>query len=261
MFIISPEQVEREAISAGVSYEKLEVPPVLIMTFSSTILEKLASSCRMKEWIWIGSKFSPYASPTRSFIGKHKNTPIAMIIPPMGASPMVALCEEFIHFGAQAIFLLCASWSLGKKYLDKGEIHLPTLSIGINGTSPHYSGAAERIFCELRARDVLIKSLDKSKASWKMGGVGSCEALYRITSNLVADFRSLGCLSIDNGETGALYSLGKERNIPVGVLLQPYLDLTEGWRKDYMDELYMETCLLQAKVALDAVESILTPSQ
>jgi uridine phosphorylase len=258
MFAISPEDVRREALSAGVSQEKLRVPPVLVMSFCNTIVKDLSASCGMKEWSWIGSEFTPYAVATRSYIGKYKSIPIALIVPPMGASPMIALCDEFIHFGTQAIFLLCASWSVGKQYLDKGEIQLPTMSIGLNGTSPHYGNEAERVACELRGHEALARSLDKIGASWKSGGVGSCEALYRITSNLLADFRSWGCLSVDNGEVGALYSLGKEKDIPVGVLLQPYLDLTKGWRMDYMDEAYMETCRLQAKAALIAVEGIMS---
>jgi hypothetical protein len=255
--MLSPEQVKREAISAGINQEKLAVPPVLIMTFNNAIIEELVASCSMKEWNWAGSEFTPYASPTRSFIGRHRNTPLAMIVPPMGASPMIALCEEFIYFGTRLIFLLCASWSLGKKYLDKGQIHLPTFGVGINGTSPHYSAVADRMFCELKIRDALSQSLDKVKASWKLGGIGSCEAPYRITTNLAAEFRNLGCISVDNGETDALYSFGKKRNVAVGALLQPYIDLTEGWRKDYMDEKYTETCHLQARAALDAIESIL----
>jgi len=30
---------------------------------------------------------------------------------------------------------------------------------------------------------------------------------------------------MESGETAALYSLAKERDLPIGVLLQPYIDL------------------------------------
>lgn len=55
--------------------------------------------------------------------------------------------------------------------------------------------------------------------------MGCCEAFYRITPELADEFREQGCLSMENGETAALYSLAKERDIPIGVLLQPYIDL------------------------------------
>ncbi|TFG32019.1 hypothetical protein EU528_04550 [Candidatus Thorarchaeota archaeon] len=256
MFLVNPEQIRRAAISAGIHQNELSVPPILIMTFCSAIVEEIVVSCRMKEWSWIGSRFSPYSISTQSFVGTHNEIPFALIVPPMGASPLISLCEEFIHFGTRAIFLVCASWSLGRKFLDNGEIHLPTISIGFNGTSPHYGSSPDRVSCEPRGYAVLKESLEQTCASWRSGAVGSCEALYRITPELVADFRSKGCFSVENGETGALYSLGKEKDITVGVLLQPYLDLTEGWRVEYMNDIYKNTCLTQAQVVLNATERI-----
>lgn len=82
--------------------------------------------------------------------------------------------------------------------------------------------------------------------------MGCCEAFYRITPELAHEFREQGCLSMENGETAALYSLAKERDIPIGVLLHPYIDLEQGWSLSYMAAKYSESGRLQVRAAVGA---------
>ena len=91
-------------------------------------------------------------------------------------------------------------------------------------------------------------------ANWKKGGVGACEAIYRITSDILDDFRKRGCLSIENGEVASLFSLAKVKRIPIGVLLQPYIDLEQGWNISYLDEKYIETGKVQAHASIEALK-------
>ncbi|NHI82699.1 MAG: hypothetical protein EAX81_00155 [Candidatus Thorarchaeota archaeon] len=253
MFLIRPEQIRKEAELRGVPASQLGVPEVTILTFNKAVLDEIRSQCGMQEWQWEGWRFSPYSTPLVSLIGNLDDIKVALVIPPMGASPLAALCHELIHFGTRALFLLCASWSLGPEYLDKGEIHLPTNAIGIDGTSIHYGNCDEEIGCESSAFEALAQALDETNAAWKQGAVGSCEALYRITPELAMDYRNRGCLSMENGEAAALYSLARVTKTPIGVLFQPYIDLTKGWSASYMDEVYSETCRVQARAALRAI--------
>ena len=62
---------------------------------------------------------------------------------------------------------------------------------------------------------------------------------------------------MENGETAALYSLAKERDIPIGVLLQPYIDLEQGWSLSYMGEKYSQSGRLQVHAALEASRALL----
>ena len=151
----------------------------------------------------------------------------------MGASPLIALCEEMIYLGAEIMFLACASWGLGEKYLQKGQVHLPSFAVGIDGTSPHYGNKDQKVVCETWCRDALATALNELDTSWNEGGVGSCEAIYQITEEMMSEFRDKGCLSIENGETAALYSLAQWRDMPIGVLLQPYIDLEKGEKDDH----------------------------
>jgi uridine phosphorylase len=205
----------------------------------------------------MGGSFGPYSSPAKCFVGHLEDDHIGVVIPPMGASPLVALCEEMLYFGAEVMFLACASWGLGENYLQKGQIHLPSFSTGIDGTSPHYGNKDREVVCEAWGRNALADVLKELDASWKEGGVGSCEAIYKITEEMMTEFRAKECLSIDNGETAALYSFAKWRDLPMGILLQPYIDLEQGWRISYLDEVYVETCRIQANAVYQAALSLL----
>jgi uridine phosphorylase len=257
MNALSPEDVEREALAKGIPSSELRVPRFAVFTFSKAIVDEFSTLCRLKEWKWAGGSFSPYSSPSKCFIGQIEDDHIGVVIPPMGASPLIALCEEMIHFGAEIIFLACASWGLGEDYLRKGQIHIPSFAIGMDGTSPHYGNKDQEVVCETSCRDALVSALNELEISWKEGGVGSCEAIYQISNKMMNEFRSKGCLSIENGETAALYSLAKWRDLPIGVLLQPYIDLEKGWRISYLDEVYVETCKIQANAVYQAALSLL----
>ncbi|NHJ12979.1 MAG: hypothetical protein EAX95_04845 [Candidatus Thorarchaeota archaeon] len=253
MFLISPEQIRKEAELQGVPKSQLGAPRVAILTFNKAILDEIRNQCGMQEWQWAGWRFSPYSAPSVSLVGFLDDIEVALVVPPMGASPLTALCHELIHFGTRALFLLCASWSLGPEYLNKGEIHLPTSALGIDGTSIHYGSPDGEIENESRAFEALAQVLDEISTAWKQGPVGSCEAIYRVTPELAMDYRNRGCLSMENGEAAALYSLARVTGTAIGVLFQPYIDLTKGWSASYMDAVYLETCRIQAKAALRAV--------
>lgn len=254
MFIITPGHVEKEAIAQGISPKELKVPQLAILTFNRGILDELTRICELKEWDWPGAKFSPYYSTYKSWKGTTDTNEVGAFFPPMGASPLVTFCEDLIHYGAKAIFLLCASWGLGRDFLRAGQIHLPSFAVGIDGTTPHYGNKDFRVEYEPGAFKALATALNTIGADWKEGGVGACEAFYRITPDLIDNFRKQGCLSMENGETSALYCLAKERDITVGVLLQPYIDLEQGWKISFMGERYKETCRLQARAAIEALK-------
>lgn len=258
MYAITPDQIRYQAKLFGIKETHLELPPVVMLTFNESILDELQNACKMKEWNWMVWEYSPYAIPRKALKGTYHGVEVALIVPPMGASPIVALCEELIYFGTKSIFLLCASWSLGKDYLKRGDIHIPSFGIGLDGTSPHYGNRSGKAESEPRTYQALLDALEKQDVSYKVGGVGTCEAIYRITQDMLQNYRELGCLSMDNGETAALYSLAQVSKAKIGVLLQPYIDLTEGWQVSYLDDDYRNTCRIQAKVALQAATDSLS---
>lgn len=256
-FKLNPSDVEKAAKSQGVTRDELNVPSSVILTFSNFIMEYFLKKWPFQRWKWKGENFSPYTTSKKSLKGLYRNQiEIAVFFPPMGASPLVSFCEELIFFGARNIILICASWSLGEKYLQRGQFHLPNFAIGLDGTSPHYNNKEGFIEKEPKAYNVICQALKEEQVNWKEGGVGACEAIYRITDGLVNEYRNRGCLSMENGEVASLYSLAKVHKIPIGVLLQPYLDVEDGWNFYYIDDTYKEMCKIQARVAIKALERL-----
>ena len=111
MYVLNPSNIEKIAKSRGLTRFELEVPSMIVLTFSNAILDELNNICNdLEEWKWKGEMFSPYAPSRKSLKGSIDNLhDIAVFLPPMGASPLVAFCEELIYFGAKFIILICAS--------------------------------------------------------------------------------------------------------------------------------------------------------
>jgi uridine phosphorylase len=258
VFLINPADVERETLAQGTPRSALEVPPLVFLTFNKSVVDELTVLSGLKEWEWPAARFTPAFSPSfKGWRGQIAGREIAAFVPHMGPSTLASFCEELIHYGARVIFLLCASWGLGREYLEEGEIHLPSFALGIDGTSPHYGITGDRVEAEPLALEALAAALDEFGATWKEGGVGTCEAFYRITPDLADRFREQGCLSMENGETAALFALARAHGIPAGVLLQPYFDLQEGWNPSYTGEKYRESGRLQVRAAVEASNALL----
>jgi uridine phosphorylase len=258
MYLITPGDVEREALAQGMQRSGLEVPRLIFLTFNQGVIQELASLSDMEEWQWPAARFSPAFSPLfKGWRGQIGDQAVAVFVPPMGASTIASFCEELVQYGARVIFLLCASWGLGKEHLAEGEIHLPSFAVGIDGTSPHYGNSCGRVEAEPRALEALAAALDQVGATWKQGGVGCCEAFYRISPATADAFRQQGCLSMENGETAVLFALARAHQTPIGVLLQPYIDLEQGWSLSYMGQRYMEAGRLQVRAAVEASARLL----
>jgi len=256
MYMVNPQDPVNQARAAGVEANELAVPEAVVLTFNRPIIKELTDICHLRDWDWKIRGHSPYGSPIECRRGAFELMDIAVFVPPMGASPVAAFCEELIACGARIIFLVCASWSLGEKYLRKGQIHLPSFAAGMDGTSYHYGNTGFRVDAEPQMLEILTGVLKSEGADWKQGGVGCCEAFYRITREMLDNFRQQGCLSMENGEVAALYSLAKLRGIHAGVLLQPYIDLEHGLSPDYTGQMYENTCRAQARAALKAINQI-----
>jgi uridine phosphorylase len=256
MFVLSPSDIEREAQNHGADVEDLRVSSRVILTFNHPVYGKLKEICKLREIEWMAAKYSPYCKPKKVFLGEYEHSAIHVIVPQMGASAIAALCEELVYFGAKVILLVCASWSLGVGYLAPGEVHVPSFAVGMDGTSPWYGKDSPKINAPISPLKALRDSLENLGQSWKTGGVASHEAIYRISMDDIDQFRRKGCLSMENGETAALFSLAHQKSIPIGVLLQPYIDLIEGWKLDYMSDSYERAGQNQAIAALSALEQL-----
>ena len=146
---------------------------------------------------------------------------------------------------------MCAAWSLGPP-VSFGDVLVPSFAVGPDGTSIQYGRSEGRVDADPTIVAALADSARGLGATVHVGGNASCEALYRITEEMVESFRGQGCVSMENGEAAVLFAACRLFGIPGGAIFQSYIDLTEGWYPDRFDDAYEATCRLQADVVLDA---------
>jgi uridine phosphorylase len=170
----------------------------------------------------------------------------------MGASPLACVIEDLVACGVQAVFLVCAAWSLGTP-VQFGDLIVPSFSLGFDGTSIHYGNTQG----EARAPSPVVRALTTAclarRAPVHVGGNATCEALYRVTPKMAAQYRRRRCLCMDNGEATTLLAATSALGVLGGVLFQPYVDLIQGWEPVRLhDRRYRDTARLQAEVVLEA---------
>jgi uridine phosphorylase len=254
--LITPEQVMSTAREAGLEDEDLTLSGAAVLTFNKGIVDRMEESCGLKDGEWLGPRVHPYGGSEVVKRGSYRGLDIVTIVPMMGASPLSCVIEDLVACGIQAVFLACAAWSLGKP-VEFGDVLVPSYSVGPDGTSIHYGNSAGRVEADPAVVAVLAASARERGATVHVGGNASCEALYRITPEMVKSFQQQGCYSMENGEAATIFAVCRSLGIPGAAVFQPYIDLTEGWNPSRLGEAYQGTCRLQADVVLDAAWRLL----
>lgn len=251
-WLIAPGQTLSAARQAGLDDEALRLPGVALLTFSRAVVDRLAELCALKDVAWISPPHHPYAAAHVVKRGAFEGLSVTVLVPPMGASPLACIVEDLVACGAWAIFLVCAAWLLGPP-VQFGDLIVPSLSLGPDGTSIHYGNKQGIAHAALEVVDALAAACRVRGVRHHVAGNAACEALYRITPEMVEGFRQRGCLCMDNGEASTLFAVAHSLNILGGVLFQPYIELAQGWNPAWLhDERYRKACRLQAEVALEA---------
>lgn len=249
--IIAPDQVISVARNAGLSDENLNLSGIAVLTFSKAIVDRMEELCGLSDAEWLGPQVHPYGGPEIVKRGSYRGLDVIVTVPMMGASPLSCVIEDLASCGIKAVFLACAAWSLGKP-VRFGDLIVPSFSVGPDGTSIHYGNTSQHVEGDPDVVEALIRAAKDRDATVRVGGNATCEALYRITPRMAESFRKEGCLCMENGEASTLFSVCKALGIKGGVLFQPYIDLTEGWNPERLDDTYRATCRVQAEVILEA---------
>jgi hypothetical protein len=251
MWLLTPEQTLTAARRSGLTEESLRLPGIAVLTFSKSIVDRLGELCGQADAMWLGPQHHPYATPELVRRGKYDGLDVTVLVPPMGASPLACIVEDLASCGVRGVFLACAAWSLGPP-VQLGDTIVPAYSVGPDGTSIHYGNISGRVGVDPIVVEALSESCRKEGARVHVGGNASCEALYRITPEMVEKFRRQGCLCMENGEANTLLSVARTRRIVGGVLFQPYIELSRGWDPKWLGETYAATGRLQADAVLEA---------
>ncbi len=255
-WLITPAQVLSLARQDGLGDEALKLTDVAILTFSRAVMERLEALCSLKDAAWIAPQHHPYAVAEIVKRGVFQGSSITALVPPMGSSPMACIVEDLVACGIRAIFLVCPAWSLGPP-VQFGDLIVPSVSLGPDGTSIHYGNDQGAVSASQAVVEALAAACQARGIRHHVGGNATCEAMYRISPQMVEDFRRRGCLCMDNGEASTLFAMAHSLNILSGVLFQPYIALPQGWNPAWLhDEGYRTTCQLQAEVVLETIASL-----
>lgn len=249
--LVTPAQTLAVARGAGLEEGQLGLSGLALLTFSRSTLERLEELCALQDAVWISSEHHPYATAEVVKRGTFQGMDVLALIPPMGASPLSCVVEDLVACGARVVLLLCAAWSLGEP-LQWGDLVVPAYSVGPDGTSIHYGNSTGHVFADPVVVATLVAAGRERGATVHMGGNATCEALYRITPAMVADFRRQGCLCMENGEASTLFAMARTLGFVAGALFQPYIELERGWDPALLDERYRANARLQAEIALEA---------
>jgi uridine phosphorylase len=251
-WLITPEQTLSAARWAGLGDRELELSGVAVLTFSMAVIDRLEALCALRDARWLAQQHHPYATARIFKRGTHDGIGITALVPPMGSSPLACIVEDLVACGIRAVFLVCAAWSLGPP-VQFGDLVIPSVSLGPDGTSIHYSNERGEADAEPAAVNALATSCRERGVPHHVGGNATCEALYRITPEMAERFRHRGCLCMDNGEASTLFAVARTLGVLGGVLFQPYIELAKGWHPALLrDKRYVKTCHLQAEVVLAA---------
>lgn len=250
-YLITPQQTRSVALQSGCDEEAFKLGGIAIITFSKGVLDRLEELCTLKDETWISKLHHPYSAAEVFKRGAYQGINFTVLVPPMGASPLACIIEDLVACGVGVIFLACAAWSLGPP-VAFGELVVPEFSIGLDGTSIHYGNTTGHITANPKVVEALVTACREREVRFHRGGNATCEAMYRISPEMVADFRQRGCLCMENGEASTLFAVTNTLGVLGGVLFQPYIDLQQGWNPDRLDERYRITCFAQAEIVLDA---------
>jgi uridine phosphorylase len=253
--LVTPEQTIEAGRAAGLTDTDLTLSGIAVLTFNRGIVERLKERCGLEDADWLGPNVHPYSGPEIVKRGEHAGLGVTVLVPAMGASPLACTIEDLVACGIRAVFLACAAWSLGPP-VAFGDLLIPSFAVGPDGTSIHYGNAESRIEADRVVVSELTDAAREHGAAVHVGGNASCEAFYRITQEMADGYRKQGCFSMENGEAATLFAVCRARGILGGAIFQPYIDLTEGWVPDRLDDAYRATCQLQADVVLGAASRL-----
>lgn len=250
-YLVTPQQTLSVARQAGLQEDQLALSGMAVLTFSKAIMDRMGELCGLADATWISPHHHPYAAAEVVQRGVYREMAVTVLVPSMGASPTSCVIEDLVACGVQAVFLVCPAWSLGAP-VEFGDLIVPAFSLGPDGTSIHYGNDGEEVHAQPEVVEALAEACRAAGARHHVGGNASCEALYRIAPEMVADFRARGCLSMENGEASTVFAMARALGFLGGVLFQPYIDLQQGWNPARFDDTYVSACRLQAEIVLEA---------
>ena len=184
-YLVSPRQTFKAAVQGGCDHKQLQLSGVAVLTFSKAVMQRLEELCLLQEITWLSPSLHLYTGA--QFVKRGDARRHAGYLPPMGASPLACIIEDLATGGVQAVFLVCAAGSPGPP-VRFGDLMMPANPKGPDGTSTHYGNRTQQVHAEPEVVEALAQAAQAVGARVHVGGNATCEALYRITPEMVQDY-------------------------------------------------------------------------
>ena len=185
---------------------------------------------------------------------EHRNHPIALAGPFLGAPQGVMLLENLVAMSSKRI--ICLGWCGSiREDVRIGDVILARSAISDEGTSRHYPLKGVKIEADRQLGSALIRSASAKSLELREAAVWSTDAPYRETREKVAAMKNRGAVAVEM-ELSALFKVALFRKVVIAGLLVVSDELFTGkWKHGFMDERFHRSRALALDVALDACGS------
>lgn len=247
--MINTEIIFKMAKKAGNS--EIRVNENVIIPFSLSTVKTIEKEVELTENKWLSPVYHPYCT-CQVKDGKYHAMPFSIVKPMMGASTMAVIIEDLIIGGAKFIFLSAGAWALSGD-IKTGDFMLPLGSLGVDGTTFSHGHDGSLLEVEASLVEKIEQKLEYYEKRYFKGYNATFEAFYNITPTIAEQFKSKGCVSMENGELNNLLFLGQKYKVKTCALFVSYLNLgqDEPWNpKTFESESYIKSTSLQGEIFL-----------
>ncbi|HEX9016346.1 MAG TPA: phosphorylase [Chloroflexota bacterium] len=227
----------------------LGLPPVLIATFQTVVLEHLGRRLDLAvSSRWPAPAFFQLARATLD------DREIAIARLPIGAPAAALALELMIAAGVRSAFIVGSAGSL-RPDLPAGSIAVPSSAVRHDGTSHHYLAAGEPAEPSPVVAGALLAAAARRGITPVRGPIWTTDAPYRECAGTVTRLREEGVLAVEM-EAAALFAVARHRGVDAGLIVSVSDELGEEWRPSFHSLAYRRGILAAADIALDAAAAM-----
>jgi len=162
------------------------------------------------------------ATPSRFGLGRalvkaRGEVKVGLVRGALGSPAATVVLEDAIAAGAREILVFGSAIGISPQ-VGVGDLIVPTEAVSGEGTSSYYLPKGSRRAPDPGLRQSLGRVLDRSGTRYRLGRVGTTDALYRQTPDRLQAYRKGRLLAIEM-ELAALFAVAKRRGVKTVALL------------------------------------------
>jgi uridine phosphorylase len=166
----------------------------------------------------------------RALVKPRGETKVGLVRGALGSPAASIILEDAIAAGAREILAFGSAIALSPQ-VGIGDLVLPTEAVSGEGTSGFYLPRTARRAPDAGLRQSLARVLDRSGARYRVGRVGTTDALYRQTPDRIQAYRKARLLALET-ELAALFAVAKSRGVRIVSLLVVSDSIAgDGWEQ------------------------------